>query len=72
MKKNQNPIIYVILGAILFLLGTFLPNGIELFNYAEFIGIYNLLVTIAQGGGIGLMIGGLGILIKNGLAKKEP
>lgn len=72
MKKNQNPILYIILGGVLFLLGTFLPNGVELFDYAEFIGIYNLLVTVAQGGGIGLMIGGLGILIKNGLMKKEP
>lgn len=72
MKKNQNPVMYIILGIVLFLLGTFLPNGIELFNYAEWIGIYNLVITVAQGGGIGLIIGGLGILIKNGLAKKEP
>lgn len=69
--NQKNPIFFIILGAILFLLGTFLPNGVELFDYAEFIGIYNLLITVVQGGGIGLLIGGIFLLLKNGFSQSK-
>jgi|GEM_PF-3390883 len=71
MKKQTNPIVFIVFGAILALLGTFLPNGIILLNYAELIGIYNLFVTLAQGAGIGMIIGGIALLI-TGKFKKEP
>lgn len=69
--NQKNPIFFIILGAILFLLGTFLPNGVELFDYAEFIGIYNLLITVVQGGGIGLLIGGIFLLLKNSFSQSK-
>lgn len=67
----MNPIYYIILGIILFLLGTYLPNGVELFNYVESITIYNFLITMAQGLGAGLVVGGVILFIKRKLMKKS-
>ena len=68
---DKNPILFIILGAILTIVGTFLPNGVKLFDYVEFIGIYNLLVTIAQGLGIGLLVGGIAIYVKQNFLGKS-
>ena len=65
---KKNPLIVVVLGAILLAAGFLLPNGVKVTKYAEMIGIYNLLVTACQGLGIGLIIGG-GILFLKGMRK---
>lgn len=69
--NNKKPILYIILGAFLTITGTYLPNGVEFLNYVEFIGIYNLFVTIAQGLGIGLLVGGTALYLKQSFFTKN-
>jgi len=62
--KEKNPVSVIALGIILFLVGHFAPNGIELSNVVEVIGFINLFTALAEGLGIGLIIGGAFLFIK--------
>ena len=63
--RDKNPVNIIIIGVVLFLIGHFAPNGIMLSNIAEIIGIINLLTTTCEGLGLGLVIGGAILFIKN-------
>lgn len=62
--KGKNPVVIIIIGIILFLIGHFAPNGIELSNIVEVIGFINLFTALAEGLGVGLIVGGIALFIK--------
>ena len=68
MLLKNNPLLAVKIGVAFIVVGFLLPNGVKIFSYAELIGIYNLMVTLCQGLGIGLVIGGGALFLK---AKKQ-
>ncbi len=56
--RDKKPEFLIVVGAVCFALGSIAPNGVNIFNYAEIIGLYNLIVTAMQGFGLGILIVG--------------
>ena len=63
--KNKNPVSIIIIGAVLFVIANFIPNGIRFSNIVEVIAIINFVTTVFEGLGLGLAIAGIALLIKN-------